>query len=71
MVGFPLHSQDRLCWVGSLGSCFFDCRHCLACLTGGSRLRRLGNELVNTSGVLYFFYTFDHPELSQGMIEAR
>ena len=72
MVGFLLRSQDRLCWVGSLGLCFFDYHHCLVCLTGNSHLRRLGmNELVNASGVLYFFYIFDHPELIQGMIEAR
>ena len=72
MVGFPLHSQNWLCRMGSLGLCFFDCCHYLACLAGDSHLRRLDmNELANASGVLYFFYIFNHPELSQGMIEAR
>ena len=66
----------RIHCIGCMGSLnwivFFYCHHCLVYLTGDSHLRRLGiNELVNASGVLYFFYIFDHPELIQGMIEAR
>ena len=70
MVGFPLRSQNWLCRMGSLGLCFFDCYHYLAYLAGGSHRLDM-NELANASGVLYFFYISDHPELSQGMIEAR
>ena len=72
MVGFPLHSQDWLCWVGSLESCCLDYCHCLACLGVVIFVVLVWMSWwMPQPGVLYFFYTFDHPELSQGMIEAR